>query len=850
MATDAAKLLSFANFLPAVDTALCQLSPPVRTWFLQRFEQPTPCQRQAWPASAAGNNLLLCAPTGSGKTLAAFLPILDHLLTQAGRGTSCLYVAPQKALAVDVRRNLRSYLAELRRAHPTPRPRIGVRSGDTSPRVRRRLRLRPPDILLTTPESLAVLLAQPADLLRLATVRWLIVDEIHAVAGTKRGADLSLSLERLEDATLHSVQRIGLSATCAPRTEVARFLVGASRPCTVVSIAEERALDLDIELLPEGPRGLLQRLVDRLEPELQRHATTLIFTNARGLAERLTWALRRRFPDLAEQIAVHHSSLAPLRRRLVERRLKSGRLRTVVSSTSLELGVDIGTVELVVLVHPPGGAVRLLQRLGRSGHGPGQVRRGLVLTTSPGELLHAAVTGAASRTGQIEPLHLPEYPLDVLCQHLVGMAAARPCSKVDALALVRRAAPFHDLPQRDFDDCLAYLSGQHRDGRPWLPPRLRWQDDAFTLADARTARLLLRNLGTILADDPRPVRLVDGTPVGTVDEPYADRLQPGDRFLLDGRCLEFKALTWEAALVEEVVGRPLVPRWAGDGWPLSAELAQCLYALRMQAAEALRAGPAALHHLLRTDYHLRPAAVSVLESYFLLQETLSEIPDSQTLLIERIGSDGGNEFYVHTPLPRPGNDAVARVAVLRLARDFGRSASSLVADLGLLLCVTGRDLSQDEWRQMLAPTTFDEDWHTAQAESSLVRERFHRTAQTGLMILRNPLGSRRKVGGADWPERRLFEQVKAADPQFVLLRQAQRDVHEVCDRASAAAFAALVQRWTIRCRTLAEPSPFAQHWTQSAPGPVQSPFSPEDVLRRLHTTLTGGGPFASTAIGS
>jgi ATP-dependent Lhr-like helicase len=848
MATDADLLLRNSTAIPASETALTCLSPAVRSWFIQRFEHTTVGQRHAWPVIVAGQNLLLCAPTGSGKTLAAFLPILDHLQTNAGRGTCCLYIAPQKALAVDARRNLRRYLVEIAGSRCIPR--VGLRTGDSSARLRRRLRQRPPDILLTTPESLAVLLAQSADLTRLADVRWVIVDEIHALAGTKRGADLSLALERLQDAAQSLIQRIGLSATCAPQGEVGRFLVGLDRPCTVACVPEQRGVALAVELLPENERGFLHRLIDRLTPELERHATTLIFTNARGLAERLTWALRQRLPHFAGQIAAHHSSLAALRRRLVERRFKGGCLRAVVSSTTLELGVDIGSVELVVLVHPPGGVVRLLQRLGRSGHGPAGLRRGLVLTTTAGELLEAAVTGAASRLSQIESLQLPQQPLDVLCQHLAGMATARLWHSDEAFALVRRAIPYQGLSRRDFDDCLMYLSGRHRDGRSWLPPRLRWEDDHFVIADDRTRRLLLRNLGTILADEPRPVRLLDGTAVGSVDEPYADRLQPGDRFVLDGRCLEFKALTWEAVEVSEVFGRPLVPRWHGDGLPLSRELAQRLVALRCHAAAALRDGPGTLRRLLCEDYHLGAAAVSVLTTYFQQQESVSEIPDSQSLLIERLRHDGVHEFYVHTPLHRAANDALARVAARRLSRDLVRSVSSLVADLGLLLCVGGRDLTEAQWRHVFAAQEFEEELSASLNDGPLWRERFQRVAQTGLMILRNPLGRRRKVGGTDWAQRRLFEQVQAADPEFVLLRQAAREVADHCDGASAAQFARALPRLVLRVRAVTEPSPFAQHWSQATAGPAQSPQSPEDVLRRLHAVLTGGGPCASMAFGS
>jgi ATP-dependent Lhr-like helicase len=838
MATDAAHFLFTSGVIPASDTSLAIFSPLVRRWFVERFGHPTPGQRRAWPAIVAGENLLLCAPTGSGKTLAAFLPILDQLATQSGSGIACVYVAPQKALAVDVRRNLRRYLIEMQLPG---RIRIALRTGDTPPRVRRRMLRRPPDILLTTPESLAVMLAQPAVLACLSGVRWVVVDEVHALAGNKRGADLSLSLERLEEAALLPLQRIGLSATCAPRTVVATFLVGAGRPCTVAAVPEQRGFDLDIELLPEGERGFLQRLTERLVSEIECHTTTLIFTSARGLAERLTWSLRRQMPDCAEQIAVHHSSLAALPRRLVERRLKSGKLRAVVSSTTLELGVDIGTVERVVLVHPPGGAVRLLQRLGRSGHGPARTRRGLVLNTTAGELLEAAVTGAASRASQIESLRIAEHPLDVLCQHLVGLASARSLHPDEAFALVRRAAPYRHLTRQDFDDCVAYLCGRHPDGREWLPARLKQDEDGLTIVDRTTARLMLRNFGTILAEVPRRVRLVDGTQVGEVDEPYAEKLQPGDRFLLDGRCLEFRGATWEGVVeVQEVPGRPLVPRWSGDTHSLSAELSQRLFAMRVQAAEALRDGPAALRALLRGDYHLPEPATAVLMTYFLQQEAISEIPGLQTLLIECLAHGRVSECYVHTPLHHAGNDALARVAVRRLVRQLGRSVSSMVADLGLLLCIGGPELTDDDWRGLFDANGFGADLDAALKDDALLRMRFGQVAQTGLMVLRNPLGGRRKVGGADWVNRRLFEQVRSLAPAFVLMRQAAREAHESCDARAALTFAESVPRLTLRRRYLAAPSPFAQHWSQQVAGPQESAESPEEVLRRLHAALTGG----------
>ena len=585
---------------PSREVAAQGLLPPIRSWFASHVGEPTLVQRHAWPAIHRGQHLLLSSPTGSGKTLAAFLPIISQIVAQPGAGLQCLYVAPLKALGRDVRVNLKKAWRSMQDAgcFPDAELRIGLRTGDTAQRVRQRQISDPPAILLTTPESLAQILANPSAQQVLHSLRWAIVDEIHALLGNKRGADLAISLERLEALTSEPPQRIGLSATCAPLATVAEFLVGTERSCAVAQVADATEKRFAIEPLFENvdySPGWMAALLDRLADELAACRTTLIFTNTRNLAERLTWALRRRYPDRCDEIGVHHSAISAARRRTVERRLKHGQLWTVVSSTSLELGIDIGTVDSVVFVHPPGGVVRLLQRVGRSGHRPDQPRRGLLLTASPSELLEAAVTASSGRDGQLEAVRLIDAPLDVLCQHLVGMAMTGVWSAAAAFELIRRAAPYRDLAWDDFQDCLDYLSGRRRDGTAWLPARLCWEGDCFTIADERTAKLLRRNLGSILTEDTCAIRLRAPTvedesrtqALGEIDHAYAEHLQPGDRFVLDGRCLEFKTRETAALLVDEVFGRPQVPRWLGSGVPMSSELARRIFLFRVQAAETL-----------------------------------------------------------------------------------------------------------------------------------------------------------------------------------------------------------------------------------------------------------------------
>ncbi len=839
---------------PHLSSWLEQAPAAITNWFRRRYGEPTEIQRAAWSRLPTGQHLLISAPTGAGKTLAAFLPILSHLTQEAtseSAALACLYVSPLKALSADTERTLSKHLEELSGLIPAASSmRLTIRTGDSTAAERRRLWRNPPDILLTTPESVAVLLSQSKARQLFAELRWVVVDEVHALAASKRGADLSLSLERLTELSRGRLQRIGLSATATPLTEAARWLAGDN--CAIIRAGETTPLQLTIVPLQESGH-FLANLVDQLMPELRANRATLVFTNNRRLAEQLNWALRRNLPQMQEQIAVHHSSLAAERRRHVEEEFKKGRLRAVISSTSLELGIDMGSIDLVVLVHPPGDVIRLLQRIGRSGHGPGRVSRGLVLTATEAELLEAAVTVASGHSSQCEPLRIPEHPLDVLAQHILGMAAAQTCSADSVFNLVRRAAPYRNLPRCDFEDCLAYLGLRSSSPRSRfaIPARLGGEVASFTILNQRTARLVRRNLGTILADPIYEIWLTHGKPhtdasrIGEVDRAFAERLHVGDRFLLDGRCLQVRSLQPEETrlLVEEVIGRPMVPRWGGEGWPLSTELAQRLYVLRVQAAEAMRDGPETLARLLQCEYGLEDTAVAILAAYFQRQECVSEIPDAASCLVEIVAHDYGSDYYFHTPLNRLGNDALARVAVHRLARDWGRSADSIVADLGFALFMH-RNLTQedeaiaDKLRTLLAAAHFETDLEAALQNSAALRERFQRVAQTGLMLLRQPLGQTRRVGGRDWGARRLFDKIRGIDRDFVPLRQARREIlSEWCDAAAASRYVRELQRLPLRCRHLHYPSPFAESWTQLEAGASERIETPDEALLRLHASL-------------
>jgi len=884
-------------------------------WFRKAVGTPTGAQRLAWPRIERGENLLLTAPTGTGKTLAAFVPIFKSLGENPPNGLACLYVAPLKALARDAAKNLRRQLRSLRvHAAGFSEIRVGLRTGDSSARSRRALLRNPPHILVTTPESLAILLTQALWCDLFSTLRWVVVDELHAVVGSKRGADLALSLERLETLIAEkrtdgaevsqdtcyarSLHRIGLSATCAPLQPLAQFLAGTGRQCSIAQVGDSAPMELVVEPLRSRhapcavalaaddtrsvPASFIASVVERLEPELLRNRTILVFANVRSITERLTWALRRRFPKWAGEIAAHHSSLAVETRRHIERRLKCGKMRVVVTSTSLELGIDIGSVDSVVFVHPPGGVARALQRLGRSGHGPGRLRRGLFLTAGPAELLEATVTAASATAGQLERMTIINQPVDVLCQHLVGMAMTGWHDPGEVLALVRRAYPYREVSDDDFGSCLAYLSGRHPDGRDWLPSRLRWMGSTpssvqntawvwsagrFSIINQKIAGLLRRNLGSIVSDEPREVRLLraahevsggfgvqlnscpalsecaapsESLPIGSLDEAYADRLRPGDRFLLDGRALEFRRFEDSAVLVQESLGRPTVPQWASGAIHLAPELARRLFLFREEAADALHDGPSALATYLHDEYALSGSAVAELTNFLALQEMVSEIPRADCLLIECVANDGSTEYAFHTPLPRTANDALARVLSSRLADALGVETQTAATDLGFLLTVPiRRAIASDKWQYFLRADNFHADLDAALHDCQTLRDRFARVAMIGLMVLRQPLGGRRKVGGRDWAQRRLFDQVRRADPDFIMLRQAEHEMlSEVCDATSAVQYLEALPRMHIRWRPLMQRSPFAAAWTQQEAICVEAIEQPAEVLARLHRDLT------------
>ena len=630
------------------------------------------------------------------------------------------------------------------------------------------------------------------------------------------------------------------------------------------------AVELKVESLiraDEAPdRGLAyRRLIRRVHQETARHRTTVVFANTRVLTEKITLDLR-----LAEQkaqearkncepseahagaellVAAHHSALDAVRRREVEQRLKAGQLRTVVSSTSLELGIDIGSVDLAILIGLPGSVVRCLQRVGRSGHRRGAVRRGLLLASTPAELVGGMITTAASRQGLIEPVRPIQAPLDVLCQQLLGMACADECDEATALEILRKSDAFATLTEADFNACLKFLSGElaapagayeidQPDGMRFSRARIWKHRGLFRARNKRVLRWLWSNIGTITSEESVRVR-ANGVDLGTVEAAYAERLQTGDRFLLDGRVLEAKSRLGGVLRVDVVQGNPALPRWTSDRQSMSPELALRLANFREVAGTCLiNEGPERLHTWLMGEYRLESSAARVVEALFENQLSQSEIPPSGGLLIEEAPTENGILLAFHAPLARSACEALGRAVCARLGRSVSRNLHLTVADLGWTIRFPDLDKFEEQGlRNLFSPDRFEADVLDGLDRGELVARRFRHVASTALMVLRNPDGGRTRVGGHAWVSQRLFPLVKAACPDHPLIREARREaLEDVLDTPAALEF--LEQDPLIQFRRLEAPSPFCAAWIDPVSGTETLTFETQgNALKRLHTRL-------------
>lgn len=776
-------------------------------WFRERYGQPTPAQRAAWPRLVRGENVLIASPTGTGKTFAAFLSVLDALAQEHAQGKlreviHCVYVSPLRALGYDLEKNLTEPLRELFGEKPPIR--VELRSGDTSASQRARQFTKPPHILLTTPESLCVLLSQAKWLGLLRHVRWLIVDEIHALADSKRGAHLALSVERLDDLQrtdgASAMQRIGLSATVAPLAEVGQFLVGTHGRCEVIDVSTAKKIELRVHTplrknpYPEaGFTG--QRLVRELGALIRQHRTTLVFSNTRSGAEGMTYWLREKFPDLAEVIECHHASLERDVRRDVEDRLKRGELRAVICSTSLELGIDIGSVEMVVMLSTPKGVSKALQRAGRAGHNIHAVSRGILMATNVSDLVESCATVLLARARHLDEVRLPRTPLDVLAQHLVSMGCTAHWTREAALALVQRAYSFRDLGAEEFDDVLDYLAGGGRSLRQQYSEvfgKIELDDTGFHTHGGRVQREFLQNIGVIPNVGQVRVRLKTQS-LGSVEEFFMRMMKVGDVFVMGGRPVRLEKVNQMEAWVTRADGAlPTIPRWNASKFPLSNRVAQEIVAFRQELRAEIEAGRGdVLAPWVSERLDCGKANGSIVASIHLAQHELSEIPTADCLLVEEFHETNEEplpprgptrhapraiHYFFHSLIGRAANDALARVVTLRLSKLRGGNAVATPHDYGFVLTVTpGQRFTEDELPALLRIEGFETELERSLAQSEMLKYHFRNAAQTGLMVYRNFFDQQKSVRKLAWSAEVIFNVLQQHEPEHILMREARRD---------------------------------------------------------------------------
>jgi ATP-dependent Lhr-like helicase len=873
------------------------LHPDLSAWFRRRFAHFAPAQRVAIPEILAGHSLLLTSPTGSGKTLAAFLGVFDHLAktrdTAASlpAGIACVYVSPLRALAYDLQKNLAEPLREL----GWDWLRIAARTGDTSPRERAAQRRKPPHILVTTPESLTLMLSQPVWIPAFAATRFLIIDELHALAENKRGALLMVAAERLEESPIAKCQlpnapptpaaahssfghrhsaiiRIGLSATVAPLETVAAFLVGPGRDCRIAEITQRKPARIEVfSPLREHaypPAGYTaSRVLKELGALLVERETTLIFTNTRSGAESIGLRLKQLLPELTDLIEVHHASLDRNVRLEIEDRLKRGELRAVVCSTSLEMGIDIGSIDTVVMISAPKGVSRALQRIGRSGHSMGRISHGILVASNINDLAECAVTARMMARRELDPVKIHDNPLDVLAQTLVGLAVFGSVTPDEAFALVRRSYPFRALDRTQFDRVLRYLRGGgvslERNYENLFGKVRVDASGALVLASPRVARAFYQNIGTIASVEMVRVRLGRRN-LGEVEEDFIKGLRPGDVFILNGRAVR---LVREHLLTAHVVAAdrslPTVPRWYANKFPLGSGLAAEVVQLRTRMAKlvgtALRAvressappsqtTDASERHpyhaattFLLSEYHLSRANARALVEHFALQAEISVIPTADFFLIELYRERDLLHYFFHALIGRSANDALSRIAAQRVQQTRGGNALVTIDDYGFLLTLRSFQLmSADDLRALFVRDGAEEALRLALADASLVKGQFRGVAQTGLMVPRRLHGAERGGRALQWSTEIIFDVLRRHEPDHPLLAEAYAEATlRFLDLPRALAFLDLVRDRPWNVREVTRVSPFAFGLYASRMRETMTLEDPETTIERLYHTMYG-----------
>lgn len=841
------------------------LHPYIREWFFKKFNDFSPAQQFAVLEVHKRNNILVSAPTGSGKTLTSFLSILNELVDSSTKGiledrTYCVYISPLKALNNDIQKNLLQPLKEIEEIAGKPLGiRVGLRTGDTSQRDKAKMLMKPPHILITTPESLAILLSSLKFKEYLKNVDWCVIDETHALAENKRGVHLSLSLERLQHLS-PGMCRVGLSATISPLDEVAKYLAGAKRKCKIIDVQYLKNFDLKvISPLPDlvnctygQMSNEMYKLIDKL---IHEHKTTLIFTNTRSATERVVHHLKTKFPkrytemlkdqpeEMRSLIGAHHSSLSKEHRFHIEQSLREGKLKCVVSSTSLELGIDIGYIDLVICLGSPKSVARFLQRAGRAGHQLHSTVKARILVLDRDDLVECSVLLKHAKEKKIDRIHIPRNALDVLAQQMYGMAIEQIWDEEEMYTMITQSYCYNELKKEQFNELLSYLAGEYATLEDRYVYAKIWREKGKIGKKGKLGRVIyMTNLGTIPDESYITVKIGE-QPIGHIDEGFLEKLKRGDIFVLGGNTYEFQFARGMVAQVKSAAGRkPTIPSWYSETLPLSFDLAVEIQRLRKLMEEKFKARQSKdqiltfLHEFLYIDEN----ASEAIYNYFKEQYHYIGMPHLNKIIIETYTDDQDKKYIVfHTLYGRRVNDVLSRALAFAISKTQHRDVEVGISDNGFYVSAE-KTINPALAFKLLKSKDLRKVMEAAIDKSEVLKRRFRHCATRAMMILKTYKGKTKRVGKQQVSSMLLLNAVKRISEDFCILREAKREVLEdLMDIQNSLLIFKAVEEGKIRIEEMYTlvPSPFAFNLVLQGYSDILKIEERQEFLQRMHNMV-------------
>jgi len=834
------------------------LDPLIKEWFLSKFKEFSDAQLYGVSNIHERKNILISATTGSGKTLTSFLSILNYLITLARKDQLedkiyCIYASPLKALNNDIYVNLKRPLKEInelaeQKNIKLQKIRVGLRTGDTTPYEKTKMLKNPPHIFITTPESLAIVLTSKKFIGLFYGVEFTIIDEIHSL-GNKRGVYLSISLERLETISKITPVRIGLSATIAPLDKVANFLVGENRDCLIAEVKTTKKAQIKVlipvtDLIDTDKYDLhssLYGLIDRL---VQEHQTTVIFTNTRAATERVINHLKDMFPEnYIENIGAHHSALSKEYRFEIEEKLRNGELKVVVTSTSLELGIDIGFIDLVILLGSPKSSARALQRIGRAGHKLHDISKGRFIVLDRDDLVECTILSKEAIEKKIDKIHIPKNCLDVLSQQIYGMAIQKIWDINEMFNTIKKSYCYSDLPREDFMAVISYLTGDYGLENRNVYAKIWYDKETKQIGKrGKLARVIyMTNIGTIPEESFITIVIGQGekkgSNVGMVDESFLEKMNPGDVFVLGGKKYQFMYTKGMKAYVRAGIKRnPTIPSWFSEMLPLSFDSAMEIQRFRKLVNEKFEkklGKKKTIEWIKQHTYSTDPVALTIYR-YFYEQYHYAKIPHKDRIIIEQYKGEK-NYIIFHSLYGRRVNDALSRALAYLIGQKTKKDVEIGINDNGFYFA--GENLPIDKALKLLTPENLREILDEAISKTEVLKRRFRHCATRSLMILRNYKGRRKSVGKQQMSSFFLLHAINKLTKNFPILKEARREVLEdLMDIKQAT----LVLEWIKQGKVQIEkintklPSPFAMNLILQGHYDLMRMEDKIDFLKRMH----------------